>query len=89
MLFSCRTGGLMIGMPDEELIAATLKSIMSIRYADEVIGVEEINRRYPAITISNEKSIGVIYTVGRESSFPRSASRRIWIWPESMARSCF
>ena len=55
-----RTGGLMIGMPDEELIAGTLKSISEHQIAHEVIGVEEINRRYPAITIRNEKSIGVI-----------------------------
>ncbi|MBK6798876.1 MAG: N-methyl-L-tryptophan oxidase [Acidobacteria bacterium] len=55
-----RTGGLMIGRPEEELIEGTLRSIDEYKIAHEILTVEEIRRRYPAINIPHERMIGVL-----------------------------
>ena len=49
------TGGLMIGLPDSEVILGTIASIQKENLSHEILTSQEIKSRYPAFNVSDDE----------------------------------
>lgn len=49
------TGGLMIGLPDSEVILGTIASIKKENLSHEILDSQEIRSRYPAFQVSDQE----------------------------------
>lgn len=49
------TGGLMIGLPDSEVILGTIASIEKENLSYEILTSQEIKSRYPAFNVSDDE----------------------------------
>lgn len=67
------TGGLMIGAPDSEVVAGSLRSAREHHLAHELLSAADLHRRFPALTPSE----GVVALHEREAGivFPEEAIR--------------
>ena len=49
------TGGLMIGLPDSEVILGTIASIKKENLSHEILTPQEVKSRYPALNVSDDE----------------------------------